>query len=601
MKQFLSINPSCSNFVTLKLDFLDSECTLLVDSGADISLFKTNKINPSTLVYTNEQCNISGINNYAVSTLGTAITKITLPNQKELHHKFHLVENHLPIPTDGILARDFLCKYYCTIDYDVWMLTGRSNSEVFELPIHDEFKGNIFLPPRSEVYRRINIENNKNNYLVKANEIEPGVFIANSIVDSHNPVLKFLNTTDKIVNIKQNLFHNLTNIENYEIYTFNNVKNDSSRHQELISELKLNQKPHYVRSKLTRLCENYHDVFALQTDNLTSNNFYKQKIYLTDNSPVYIKNYRLPEVHREEIKSQIDKMLKGGIIQPSVSPYNSPILVVPKKSTTDDKKWRLVIDFRQLNKKILGDKFPLPRIDDILDQLGRAKYFSTLDLMSGFHQIEIDEESKQFTAFSTDTGHYEFKRLPFGLNISPNSFQRMMTIALSGLPADSAFLYIDDIIVIGCSIEHHLANLQLVFEKLRQRNLKLNPAKCHFFCSDVTYLGHHISNEGIKPDESKFSAIKKFPTPQSADDVRRFVAFCNYYRRFIPYFAELAHPLNNLLRKNIKFEWSEDCKNSFEIKKNKLISPQILKFPDFKKPFILSTDASKIACGAMLT
>lgn len=154
-------------------------------------------------------------------TIGTAITKITLPNEKELQHKFHLVENNLPIPTDGILGRDFLCKYACTIDYDTWMLTGRSDFETFELPIHDEFKGKIFLPPRSEVYRRINIGNNQSTYLVRANEIEPGVFIANSIVDSHNPVLKFLNTTSKIVEIKQNFSYNLSNIENYEIYTFN--------------------------------------------------------------------------------------------------------------------------------------------------------------------------------------------------------------------------------------------------------------------------------------------------------------------------------------------------------------------------------------------
>lgn len=162
---------------------------------------------------------------------------------------------------------------------------------------------------------------------------------------------------------------------------------------------------------------------------------------MSDNVPVYIKNYRSPEIHRQEIDTQVDKLLNDNIIQASVSPYNSPILLVPKKSTTDTKKWRLVVDFRQLNKKIVADKFPLPRIDDILDQLGRAKYFSTLDLMSGFHQVELDDNSKRYTAFSTTSGHFEFNRLPFGLNISPNSFQRMMTIALIGLPPESAFLY----------------------------------------------------------------------------------------------------------------------------------------------------------------
>lgn len=259
-----------------------------------------------------------------------------------------------------------------------------------------------------------------------------------------------------------------------------------------------------------------------------------------------------------------------------------------------------MIDFRQLNKKIIADKFPLPRIDEILDNLGRAKYFTTLDLMSGFHQIELDENSKKYTAFSSSSGHYEFNRLPFGLNISPNSFQRMMTIALSGLPPECAFLYIDDIIVVGCSINHHLKNLTMVFEKLRQYNLKLNPSKCHFFSSDVTYLGHHITDKGISPDPSKYFTIEKYPTPSNTDDVRRFVAFCNYYRRFIQNFAEIAHPLNKLLRKNVKFNWSTECKTAFETLKSQLLSPQILQFPNFKKQFILITDASKVACGAIL-
>lgn len=322
---------------------------------------------------------------------------------------------------------------------------------------------------------------------------------------------------------------------------------------------------------------------------------------MSDNVPVCFKNYRSPEIHRQEIDTQVDKLLNDNIIQASVSPYNSPILLVPKKSTTDTKKWRLVVDFRQLNKKIVADKFPLPRIDDILDRLGRAKYFSTLDLMSGFHQVELDDNSKRYTAFSTTSGHFEFNRLPFGLNISPNSFQRMMTIALIGLPPESAFLYIDDIIVVGCSVDHHLANLEKVFEKLRKFNLKLNPSKCIFFCADVTYLGHHISEQGIQPDKSKYSSILNYPEPKTADEVKRFVAFCNYNRRFIPYFADIAAPLNALSRKNAKFVWDEHCKQAFISLKNKLLSPQILKFPYFNKTFILSTDASKLACGDVLS
>ena len=172
---------------------------------------------------------------------------------------------------------------------------------------------------------------------------------------------------------------------------------------------------------------------------------------VNDNKQIYVKNYRTPESQKEEINKQIKSMVDENIIQNSVSPYNSPMLLVPKR-TGNVNKWRLVIDYRQLNKIISPDKFPLPRIDDILDTLGRAKYFSTLELKSGFHQIPLNTDSKKYTALSTNTGHYEFNRLPFGLNISPNSFQRMMSIALSATTPQSAFLYIDERCLKHCMI-----------------------------------------------------------------------------------------------------------------------------------------------------
>ena len=175
---------------------------------------------------------------------------------------------------------------------------------------------------------------------------------------------------------------------------------------------------------------------------MSANNFYTQHLSFTDKNPVYVKNYRLPETQFEEIDKQVQKLFEDDIIENSTSPYNSALLVVPKKSDGDKKKWRLVVDCRQLNKKLVNDKFPLPRIEDVLDKLGRAKFFSTLDMTSSFHQIMLDEKSRPSTAFSTINGHYQFKRLPFGLKISSNSFQRMLTVALSGLDS-KAFLYVD--------------------------------------------------------------------------------------------------------------------------------------------------------------
>ena len=268
---------------------------------------------------------------------------------------------------------------------------------------------------------------------------------------------------------------------------------------------------------------------------------------------------------------------------------------------SNEKRWRLVVDFRNVNKKLIADKFPLPRIDDILDQLCRAKYFSCLDLISGFHQIELDEQSRDITSFSTDKGSFRFNRLPYGIKIAPNSFQRMMSIAFCGLSPEQAFLYMDDLVVLGCSEKHMLKNLKDVFSICRKYNLKLHPDKCSFFSHEVTYLGHKCTDKGILPDDSKFETIKNYPTPKDSDAVRRFVAFCNYYRRFIPNFASHSLHLTRLTRKNVQFQWNEECENAFQFLKEALLSPSILQYPNFNKPFCITTDASKNACGAVLS
>lgn len=303
-----------------------------------------------------------------------------------------------------------------------------------------------------------------------------------------------------------------------------------------------------LHQKLGKLCTKYADIFALETDTMTVNNFYSQEIKIKDHEPVYTRNYRTPHAQKQEIDKQVQKLLENDLIENSSSNYNSPIILVPKKSTGAEKKWRMCIDYRKLNQKIIADRYPLPRIDDILDNLGRAKYFSIIDLFSGFHQVPLNETSRDFTTFSTEKGSFRWKVLPFGLNISPNSFSRMMNIAFSGLPPQKAFLYIDDIIVIGRSEREHIENLEAVFKILRERKLKLNPEKCKFFQEQVTFLGHKCTAEGIFPDETKLKSMKTYPTPHDKDAVKRFVAFANYYRKFIPAFAEIAQPLSDLTR-----------------------------------------------------
>lgn len=563
-------------------------------------MIKAKCVKPTKTYFPNQNCNIVGIGEGTIASLGSTKSTINI-SEHMIDQIFHIVENDFPIPTDGIIGRDFFVNNRCTIDYDLWLLNISISNEVFTIPIEDNVDGKFIIPGRCEMVKRIDVpDNEEDELLVCSQEVQHGIFIGNSIINKKNPYVKFINTLNEHVVVKP--FK--PTLEQLSCYKIMNVSNSNIKHsnriEELITKVKIGNISHKTQKNLYKLMMNYNDVFHISEDRLTANNFYEQSIELIDNTSVYIPNYKQIHSQQTEINSQVKKMLDDGIIEPSVSHFNSPILLVPKKSDSG-KKWRLVIDFRQLNRKILPDKFPLPRIETILDQLGRARYFTTLDLMSGFHQIPLENNSKKYTAFSTSDGHYQYTRLPFGLNISPNSFQRMMTIAMAGLSPECAFIYVDDIVVIGCSENHHLRNLENVFERLRMYNLKLNPEKCDFFKSEVTYLGHKISDKGITPDDAKFSIIEKYPAPQNADEVRRFVAFCNYYRKFIQNFALIARPLNKLLRKDVKFLWTSECQESFENLKKKLLSPQILQFPDFSKDFTLTTDASSFACGAVLS
>ncbi|XP_045541509.1 uncharacterized protein LOC106718281 [Papilio machaon] len=322
-------------------------------------------------------------------------------------------------------------------------------------------------------------------------------------------------------------------------------------------------------------------------------------------SPYNIFNAQRKDYHicslKPEIEKQIKQMLDEDIIEPSQSEWSSPILLVPKKSDDkNNKKWRLVIDYRKLNDVIQDDKFPLPNITEILDSLSGAIYYTHLDLSQSYYQCSLKPESRPITSFTTGTGQYQMKRLPMGLKISPSAFSRVMSVAMSGLNYVNCFIYLDDCICFGRNLESHNKNLIEIFERLRKVNLKLNPSKCQFLKTELLYLGHTISSKGIQPDLDKIKTIQNYPTPTNVDEVRRFVAMCNYYRKFINNFADITNCLNKLCKKNVKYEWTEQCDKSFNILKNALINPPILQYPDFSKEFILQTDASGTAIGAVL-
>ena len=233
--------------------------------------------------------------------------------------------------------------------------------------------------------------------------------------------------------------------------------------------------------------------------------------------------------------------------------------------------------------------------------LGGANYFTVLDLCSGHFQIPLDETSKQFTAFITQSGLYEFQVMPFGLCNAPSTFQRLMEHVLRGLQWQICLMYLDDIIIYSKSFPEHLLHLALIFDHLRDAHLKLKPSKCQFACKSVPYLGFIAIPDGIQPDPKKVESVRTYPTPTNLKQIRLFLGPANYYCQFIPRFAHIAHPLTNLTKKNQPFKWTTECENPFDLLKEKFVSAPILTFPDFTQEFILHVDASDFAIGMVLT
>lgn len=517
----------------------------LIDTGASVSVIKRDEI-PSSMPITQANTVINGIGGQ-ITSLGQVSLKLISESHDTFLHNFYVFAN-LPLQASGILGLDFLASYKCNIDLAGNILIVNYNGITSYLPILDkpDYTNYLVIPARCEVIHYVYLADDVNeDCIVCAREIEKDVFLGAAIVQPKNGRIPV-----KILNLREGEVPKVERLSDYQACNFSKIKTNVDRARNLIQLLKLNHLNSEEKNSIEIICSKYSDVFFLPGDKLNTTNVYQQSITLKPNvNPVYVKPYRLPQAMKPEIDRQIKQMLKDDIIEEAQSDWNSPVLLVPKKSE-GSKKWRLVVDFRKLNEVIVDDKFPLPNITDILDSLAGSVYFSHLDLNQGYYQVSLCPESRKYTAFTTSTGQYQLKRLPMGLKTSCSNFSRVMSIAMSGLTYDKCFLYLDDLIIFGRNLEIHNKNLVSVLERLRKVNLKLNPDKCQFLKKEILYLGHLVSAEGVLPDPAKTRVIQSYPLPKNVEDVKRFVAFCNYYRKFVPSFAEITLPLNKLCRKN---------------------------------------------------
>lgn len=360
------------------------------------------------------------------------------------------------------------------------------------------------------------------------------------------------------------------------------------------------------REAIHVLLYKHNHVFGHDENDMGFNEDEPHRIPTVDDNPVILPHRRIPPHLQPEVKEYLQRWLRQGIIEPSTSSYASQAVLVRKKCGG----LRICVDYRALNAKTQKDAYPLPRIEESLEALKGAKYFSSLDLVQGFLQCALDPKDAHKTAFRVGTGGlYQFKRMPFGLCNAPGSFQRLMEKILGDQAFETLLIFMDDLLVYASTVEGMIERLDLVFTRLENFGLKLKSQKCHLFKRVIKYLGHVVSENGIEVDPEKTSAITDWKIPTTVHELRSFLGLASYYRRFVAGFASIAAPLNALLGKatkgkrneHFKEPWSEECTKAFNRLKTALTTAPVLGFPDFQRPFIVETDASFHGLGGVLS
>ena len=560
-----------------------------------------------------------GVQGKPLQLFGTANIQVELASEK---FPVNVMVAEVPT-TDLILGRDFLRYHGCVIEMgetvDVLHVKSRglklpiskdislSRSPSLSVVLHEPVK----VPPYSEMEVMGSVPAAATNKTWVVQGMQPGrsgVMIARALVEpeARSIPLRLLNPRDEEVTIsKGTVVAELESVamEDLDVALVSEGEgteepSEEQRHKlwEMVerSEQSLTQ---VEKERLFALLLEYHDIFAMGSYDLGRTGRVKHKINTGMASPIRQAVRRIPQFQRQEARELLDGMLDRGVIQPSDSPWASPVVLVPKK----DGSLRFCIDYRRVNAVTRKDAYPLPRVDDTLDTLAGSKWFSTLDMLSGYWQVEVHPDDREKTAFCTPEGLFEFRVMPFGLCNAPATFQRLMDAVLAGLQWSACLVYIDDLVIPGKTFTEHLNHLRQVFERLREAGLKLKSSKCNLCLLKVGFLGHVVSADGVQTDPQKTERVASWPTPSSKREVQQFLGLANYYRRFVKDFAVVAKPLHRLTEKTARFEWTEDAQAAFEELRRRLVTAPVLAFPDYSRPFVLDTDASETGVGAVLS
>ncbi len=585
----------------------------LIDTGSELTLLNKN-IYDKLLVKPKIEKNklmLQSANGSDITVLGKINLDFKIQGLK-FNHTFIVVEG---LTRSAILGRDFLRTNNVRLYFDLDKMRIRGVYIPLDNDRHIAARGRatkqITLKPQSACIITAKIKNynyfaDYKDYSFNPNEVgflneQPEIRVSPAIVRLKKgcfPV-QIINTANKTIKIRKgcvmgtlaHIIKNQTNTKKVmEVKIKDNDFMDQIRVDESVKEI---IQDFLLRNKSS---------FAFSDTELQGTNLKVVEIDTGGHKPINIRPYRIPLGQRELINNKIDELLEAGLICRSNSPWNFPLVIVEKKPDKPGgvPQKRMCVDFRALNQIVHIRSFPIPLIDDILAELKGTTYFTTLDMRSGYHQIPLSKEASEKCAFSCFKGKYQYKVLPYGLKNSGNEFQSMVSRVLQGYE-DFSRAYVDDILIYTKgTLRDHLVKVQMILDRLKEYNLKLKLSKCQWAMKEITYLGFRVNEYGIAPCPDKVEAIKTLRPPENVRQIRGLLGMASYYRRFIPKFADIAEPLVALTRKYARFKWSSECQSAFERIKEQLTIVPMLAYPDVSKEYILYTDASDGAVGAVL-
>ena len=579
----------------------------LLDSGCETTVIPARYVRKGQLCKTDRLC--TAANHTRIPILGT--TELTAMIGNTPVKIAGLVSEHVH---EIMLGIDWLRQYVSnwnfgkdevTVKGQVHQLTCRRDATKWCRRVL--LTEDIVIPPRtqSDVNAKAiyNGRSSCNTWGTEPREVQGGVVVARTLLpnEMENLPVRVCNVTDRPVRLRKDML--LSRLEPYqpvEGTTAAPPKCSQSTDQSIIQDMmdKVDPSvPGHIKDQLRQLLNKYSATLSKNELDLGSTGLVVHRIDTGDHPPIRQPMRRYPPVHHDEIDRQITAMLEQGVISPAQSPWAANVVLAKKK----DGSLRCCIDYRQLNAITRRDAYPVPDTHSCFDALAGSKWFTVLDQRVGYHQIHVQEEDKDKTAFITRRGMFRFEKMPFGLTNAVASFQRLMDLLMSDLNLEICLTYLDDLILFSSTLEEHLERLEKVLKRLQDANLKLKPSKCFIMQTKVHFLGHEISEAGVATDSQKVQLVKDWPAPTTLKQLRGFLGLTGYYRRFVQDYSKIALPLNKLLRKNRKFIWTTQCQQAFDQLKEKLITSPILALPRDEGTMILDTDASAGSIGCVLS